>query len=100
MTGNGIQQSRKNEAQLIKDNHALGVKVGDLLDQNDMQAVEIRRLTKLTSNYGTVCKDCCTATDNQLKLTKDIRRLKTLNNWSCIALSVAAVVITLLLRGK
>jgi len=98
--GNGIQQSRKNEAQLIKDNHALGIKVTDLLEKDERSATEINRLKSLTSDYGTICTDCNRATDNQLKLTKANRRLKTLNNWACIALGIAAVTITLLMRGK
>ena len=46
MTGDGIQQSRKNEAQLIKDNHKLGIKISDLLDQNDRSNKERARLEK------------------------------------------------------
>ena len=52
------------------------------------------------NDYDKICNGCTTSISKQIELTKDIRRLKTLNNWSCIALSVAAVVITLLLRGK
>ena len=68
MKGNGIQEAKAAQAQLIKENHALGLKVSDLLEQNDRQAKEIHRLTKLTSNYGQVCKDCCTATAKQEEL--------------------------------
>ncbi len=99
MKGNGIIEAKAAQAKLIKENHALGVKVGDLLDQNDLQAVEIRRLMKLTSNYGTVCEDCCTSVDKQIGLVKKIRQLKTLNNWLVVAGSVAAIVILCLIMG-
>ena len=100
MTGNGIQQSRKNEAQLIKDNHKLGLQVKDLLEKDERSTAEINRLKQLTSDYGTICTDCNRATDNQLKLTKEIRKVKTMNNVYAIAMSVAAIVIMLLMRGK
>jgi len=65
--GNGIIEAKKAQAQLIKDNHKQGLKISDLLDQNDRQTIEIRRLIRkrLILNYGTVCKDCCTATNKQ-----------------------------------
>ena len=99
MKGNGIIQSKAAQAKLIKDNHALGLKISDLLDQNDRQSVEVSRLTKLTSNYGTVCEDCCTSVDKQIVLAKDVRKLKTLNNVCFVALSVAAIVILCLIMG-
>ena len=72
--GNGIQQSRKNEAQLIKETLRLGLKISDLLDQNDFQAVEIRRLTKeaeqTMEDFGKVCDGCCKATSKQEELTE------------------------------
>lgn len=70
--GNGIQEAKAAQAQLIKENHTLGLKVSDLLEQNDRQAKEIHRLTKLTSNYGQVCKDCCTANSKQEELTNQL----------------------------
>jgi len=100
MTGNGIQQSRKNEAQLIKETHALGLQVKDLLEKDGRSITEINRLKQLTSDYGTICTDCNRATDNQLKLTKEIRKVKTMNNVYAVAMSVAAIVIMLLMRGK
>ncbi len=100
MTGNGIQQSRKNEAQLIKETHALGLQVKDLLEKDGRSITEINRLKQLTADYGTICTDCNRATDNQLKLTKEIRKVKTMNNVYAIAMSVAAIVIMLLMRGK
>jgi hypothetical protein len=70
--GNGIQEAKAAQAQLIKENHALGLRVSDLLEQNDRQAKEIHRLTKLTSNYGQVCKDCCTANSKQEELQNQL----------------------------
>jgi len=70
--GNGIVQSKAAQAQLIKDNHKLGLKVSDLLEQNGKQEKEIARLKKLSSNYGTVCKDCCTATSKQEELQNQL----------------------------
>ena len=72
MKGNGIQEAKAAQAQLIKENHTLGLRVSDLLEQNDRQAKEIHRLTKLTSNYGQVCKDCCTANSKQEELTNQV----------------------------
>ncbi len=100
MNGNGIIQSKAAQKQLIQDNHKLGLQVKDLLEKDERSTAEIQRLKKLTSDYGTICKDCNRGTDNQLKLTKANRHLKTLNNWQCIALSIAAVTIMLLLRGN
>jgi len=100
MKGNGIQEAKAAQAQLIKENHALGLKVSDLLEQNDRQAKEIHRLTKLTSNYGQVCKDCCTANSKQEELTKDIKHVRNLNNLLCVAVFAAAIVIIMMMGGK
>ncbi len=70
--GNGIIQAKAAQAQLIKENHQLGLKISDLLEQNDRQEKEINRLKKLSSNYGTVCKDCCTATNKQEELSNQV----------------------------
>jgi regulator of replication initiation timing len=65
MKGNGIQEAKKAQAQLIKDNHQLAEKIKDLLIQNESLTIENHRLKKLSSNYGQVCRDCQTGVTKQ-----------------------------------
>ena len=58
MNGNGIIQSKAAQAQLIKETHTLGLQVKDLLEKDERSTAEINRLKSLTSDYGTICKDC------------------------------------------
>jgi hypothetical protein len=70
--GDGIM-SKGNGIELLKKNHLeLGKLYQKQIKVNDDQTIEIERLKKLSSNYGTVCKDCCTATSKQEELSNQV----------------------------
>jgi len=83
-----------------------GLKISDLLDQNDLQSIELRRLNKeaeqTMSDYGKVCDGCCKAvqreeelTEQNEVLTSDIDQVKLLCTlMGCVFITVAVLYAT------
>jgi len=109
--GNNIEAIQRNLVELgVKYQKSMvrekedGLKISDLLDQNDRQAVEIRRLNKAAeetmNDYDKICNGCTTSISKQIVLTKQIRKVKNLNNWLVFACLISVAAIIKLMTGE
>lgn len=116
--GNGIVEIKKERIQLIRDKHVLATRNKELLSQNDILEAEKADIVKAYNDLHSAChysaseykylnksvEELILLNDEKAKnirhVKKNIHHVKNLNNWACIALSIAAITIICLLGGK
>ena len=109
--GNGIELLKKNHLELGRKYQKSMERNKELLSQNDILEAEKADIVKAYNELHSACHHSASEfkylnkSVAELILLNDekakkIRQVKNLNNWACIALSIAAITIMCLLGGK